>query len=158
MAQSDFSDDDFEDAFMSSEAAKSIGIQPCEKNTIKVLEDFGFSFRPYEIQQCFMQEMYKVLENGRIGIFESPTGTGKSLSLLCASISWLKNFEAMHLAEMQRLTENNSSKTDTSNWLEEFEQEKELKQLRFEAEAELKKRQELGERLKHANESLMGKQ
>lgn len=36
---------------------------------------FPFPFEPYPIQKDFMAELYKVLEAGKIGIFESPTGT-----------------------------------------------------------------------------------
>ncbi|XP_033615327.1 ATP-dependent DNA helicase DDX11 [Fukomys damarensis] len=54
---------------------------------------FPFPFPPYSIQKDFMAELYRVLEAGKIGIFESPTGTGKSLSLICGALSWLRDFE-----------------------------------------------------------------
>jgi Rad3-related DNA helicase len=34
----------------------------------------AFPYRPYEIQQEFMEELYKCIETGCIGLFESPTG------------------------------------------------------------------------------------
>jgi chromosome transmission fidelity protein 1 len=40
---------------------------------------FGFPFEPYGIQKEFMEELYNVLEQGKVGIFESPTGTVRSL-------------------------------------------------------------------------------
>lgn len=36
---------------------------------------FPFPFPPYPIQKAFMTKLYQVLEAGKIGIFESPTGT-----------------------------------------------------------------------------------
>ncbi|KAJ8790836.1 hypothetical protein J1605_020930 [Eschrichtius robustus] len=38
---------------------------------------FPFPFTPYAIQKDFMAALYQVLEAGKIGIFESPTGTKK---------------------------------------------------------------------------------
>lgn len=36
---------------------------------------FPFPFPPYDIQEDFMKTLYRVLEIGGVGIFESPTGT-----------------------------------------------------------------------------------
>uniref|UniRef100_A0A1A9VZA0 Helicase ATP-binding domain-containing protein n=1 Tax=Glossina brevipalpis TaxID=37001 RepID=A0A1A9VZA0_9MUSC len=55
--------------------------------------DFEFPFTPYTIQQELMQELFEILENKQIGIFESPTGTGKSLTLTCAALKWLEMHE-----------------------------------------------------------------
>lgn len=38
-------------------------------------QDFGFPFKPYAIQEEFMKELYNLLDQKKIGIFESPTGT-----------------------------------------------------------------------------------
>jgi chromosome transmission fidelity protein 1 len=38
-------------------------------------QDFGFPFTPYPIQEDFMKTLYNVLDQGKVGIFESPTGT-----------------------------------------------------------------------------------
>jgi len=38
-------------------------------------DHFPFPFKPYAIQQDFMRELYTTLEDGKIGLFESPTGT-----------------------------------------------------------------------------------
>lgn len=57
--------------------------------------DFHHPYSPYDVQLEFMRAAYEVLEkgSGQIGILESPTGTGKSLSLICASMTWLRNFK-----------------------------------------------------------------
>lgn len=36
---------------------------------------FPFPYQPYNIQQDFMQALYSALNQGKVGIFESPTGT-----------------------------------------------------------------------------------
>ncbi|EDN92053.1 hypothetical protein SS1G_07915 [Sclerotinia sclerotiorum 1980 UF-70] len=56
-------------------------------------KDFHHPYTPYPIQEKFMQTVYDVLEQGKIGILESPTGTGKSLSLICGSLTWLRDFK-----------------------------------------------------------------
>ena len=37
--------------------------------------DFHHPYTPYTIQETFMQTVYQVLEDSKIGILESPTGT-----------------------------------------------------------------------------------
>lgn len=53
-------------------------------------KSFHHPFEPYDIQQDFMEAVYDCIEQGKVGIFESPTGTGKSLSLICGSLTWLR--------------------------------------------------------------------
>ncbi|XP_078369659.1 ATP-dependent DNA helicase DDX11-like isoform X2 [Oculina patagonica] len=63
---------------------------------------FPFPFPPYDIQEDFMTTLYHVLENGGVGIFESPTGTGKSLSLICGALTWLKDYEEKRQVELEK--------------------------------------------------------
>lgn len=56
-------------------------------------EEFPFPFPPYPIQADFMKNLYTCLENGKLGIFESPTGTGKTLAIICGAIKWLIDHE-----------------------------------------------------------------
>lgn len=37
--------------------------------------DFHHPFQPYSIQLDFMNALYDCLDQGQVGIFESPTGT-----------------------------------------------------------------------------------
>lgn len=63
--------------------------------------EFGFPFPPYNIQADMMRAVYEVLEGRQIGIFESPTGTGKSLTLTCAALRWLLDHEHFVRQELQ---------------------------------------------------------
>lgn len=44
---------------------------------------------PYSIQVDLMRHLYTSIEQRAVTIVESPTGTGKTLSLLCAALTWL---------------------------------------------------------------------
>ncbi|XP_015115982.1 ATP-dependent DNA helicase DDX11 [Diachasma alloeum] len=56
-------------------------------------QDFAFPFPPYNIQKDFMKSLYKCLDEGNLGIFESPTGTGKTMSIICGALKWLHDYE-----------------------------------------------------------------
>ncbi|KAL9035929.1 MAG: hypothetical protein Q9214_006363 [Letrouitia sp. 1 TL-2023] len=66
-------------------------------------KDFHHPFKPYAIQYGLMTAIYDCLSDGQIGIFESPTGTGKSLSLLCAALSWLREHQRERFEEQLAL-------------------------------------------------------
>ncbi|GAW07012.1 helicase C-terminal domain-containing protein [Lentinula edodes] len=44
---------------------------------------------PYNIQVQLMRHLYEAIENRKVTVIESPTGTGKTSSLLCAGLTWL---------------------------------------------------------------------
>lgn len=45
-----------------------------------VRDKFPFPYEPYDIQEMFMRTLYQALEQGKVGIFESPTGTVRTTS------------------------------------------------------------------------------
>ncbi|KAG5446062.1 Fanconi anemia group J protein [Clonorchis sinensis] len=49
----------------------------------------SFPYKPYGCQLSCMNRVIEALESGRNCLIESPTGTGKTLSLLCSSLAWL---------------------------------------------------------------------
>ena len=53
-----------------------------EEDVLTPPEEFRFPFPPYEIQTQFMTSIFRCLEAGQLGIFESPTGTGGSVAEL----------------------------------------------------------------------------
>ncbi|KAJ7323127.1 DEAD H (Asp-Glu-Ala-Asp His) box helicase 11 [Desmophyllum pertusum] len=130
---------------------------------------FPFPFPPYDIQEDFMQTLYHVLENGEVGIFESPTGTGKSLSLICGALTWLKNFEERRQEELEKallcakqttnqrdsvstLEEKGKSKdsSSTPDWVMEFSE----KQAKQETEDRIKEERERLEKQKERLQKL----
>uniref|UniRef100_A0A0P4WD16 Regulator of telomere elongation helicase 1 homolog n=1 Tax=Scylla olivacea TaxID=85551 RepID=A0A0P4WD16_SCYOL len=60
-----------------------------------------FPFEPYGVQTTYMTKVIECLQNGTNGILESPTGTGKTLCLLCSSLAWLETTKAKFSAMRQ---------------------------------------------------------
>jgi regulator of telomere elongation helicase 1 len=60
-----------------------------------------FPFPPYDIQKNYMEKVVECLEGGKNGVLESPTGTGKTLSLLCASLGWLEAKKKQYADQMK---------------------------------------------------------
>ncbi|XP_078320008.1 regulator of telomere elongation helicase 1-like isoform X2 [Crassostrea virginica] len=54
----------------------------------------NFPFDPYDCQVAYMEKVIECLQKNVNGILESPTGTGKTLSLLCSSLAWLQDKKA----------------------------------------------------------------
>ncbi|KAJ8313917.1 hypothetical protein KUTeg_008478 [Tegillarca granosa] len=99
---------------------------------LTIPKEFPFPFEPYDIQKSFMSKLYACLSTGKIGIFESPTGTGKSLSLICGALKWLRDLQEQQKKELESLLDNGSSKgnkndntTAEVDWISEFVQKKE---------------------------------
>jgi chromosome transmission fidelity protein 1 len=99
--------------------------------------DFHHPYTPYDIQNEFMSAVYDCLEDGQVGIFESPTGTGKSLSLICGSLTWLRDHKRRTFEEGFAVDPTNS---DEPAWVLEHAQ----KQRKQEA---LRRKQDLSDRI-----------
>jgi chromosome transmission fidelity protein 1 len=80
-------------------------------------KNFYHPFQPYPIQEQFMNALYECIEDGKIGIFESPTGTGKSLSLICGSLTWLREHKRKEFDES--LVRNADDDDDDPEWMKE---------------------------------------
>ncbi|KAJ8390129.1 hypothetical protein AAFF_G00110030 [Aldrovandia affinis] len=52
-----------------------------------------FPFTPYECQKEYMNKVIECLQNKVNGVLESPTGTGKTLCLLCACLAWRDHYK-----------------------------------------------------------------
>lgn len=99
--------------------------------------DYHHPYQPYDIQREFMNAVYSCLENSKVGIFESPTGTGKSLSLICGSLTWLRDHKRRTFEDGFAI---NSDASEEPAWMLEHAQA----QRKQEA---LRRRQELNDRI-----------
>lgn len=83
------------------------------KSSIHVVHIGGipveFPYQPYGTQLAFMNRVIATLDRahreGRShALLESPTGTGKSLSLLCSALAWQQKFKSKNLNLYSHLT------------------------------------------------------
>uniref|UniRef100_A0A8D9AKJ8 Probable ATP-dependent DNA helicase DDX11 n=1 Tax=Cacopsylla melanoneura TaxID=428564 RepID=A0A8D9AKJ8_9HEMI len=96
----------------------------------KVPFDFPFPYNTYEIQENFMKNLYFTLENSKFGIFESPTGTGKSLSLICGILKWYYDHKVFNLEKIEREIselEIQKNKNVSEDWIEQQSHELKLR-------------------------------
>lgn len=70
--------------------------------------EINFPFEPYACQADYMKKVIQCLQEGVNGILESPTGTGKTLSLLCAALAWRETYLA-HLQLNIKIQETKAS-------------------------------------------------
>ncbi|KAI4105570.1 MAG: hypothetical protein LQ339_003413 [Xanthoria mediterranea] len=110
-------------------------------------KDFHHPFTPYDIQSQLMRAVYDCISDGKIGIFESPTGTGKSLSLICSTLSWLRDEQRLALDRQASVEESNEEPA----WILEQTRKQKTEQLlqrRLELESRLAQIREKESRLR----------
>ncbi|KAK9561428.1 ATP-dependent DNA helicase chl1 [Aspergillus fumigatus] len=117
------------------------------------LQNFNHPYSPYDIQLQFMRALYTCLEEGKVAVFESPTGTGKSLSLICGSMTWLREHKRKALQD----TVNKASGDDDGEpeWMLEFakrESARAVTEKRRALEARLEKIKVEEEKQRHATD------
>lgn len=85
----------------------------------KTSHPFGFPFVPYENQIALMQAAYQTYQSSSFALLESPTGTGKSLSLICSALTWLREFQ------QERMNRLESRRHDLLKLIEDFKRQEE---------------------------------
>jgi len=125
---------------------------------LPVPNNFQFPFTPYHIQDQFMRALFTCLEEGQLGIFESPTGTGKSLSLICGALTWYLASEKKRKEELEKqVTGKVDEENEGDDWFAAAGARQEARQARLEAKQELErivKREERMERIKSRRNNL----
>ncbi|CAO2813328.1 unnamed protein product [Amaranthus hypochondriacus] len=81
----------------------------------------AFPYKPYNIQLDFMDSLYQFLDQGGISMLESPTGTGKTLSIICSALQWLIDQKEKRKSN----TGNQCPSDDEPDWMREFAVKKE---------------------------------
>lgn len=106
---------------------------------------FSFPFEPYDIQIDFMNALYQVLDDGKIGIFESPTGTGKSLSIICGTLTWLRDYKNKKINKLNEefkkldIRINGIENDKTGDWIKSHAEKVGLNQRKNQIKKELEK-------------------
>ncbi|KAK4049090.1 ATP-dependent DNA helicase chl1 [Microbotryomycetes sp. JL221] len=90
--------------------------------------------RPYSIQQQLMKHLYNAVTNNGVTVVESPTGTGKTLSLICSSIQSLKDARLIKRQQVEQQVRSECNKDQTNkdqelDWVIEHEIQTKLKEL-----------------------------
>lgn len=89
---------------------------------------FPFS-EPYATQRGVMGAVYEAATRGgeagsrSVGVVESPTGTGKTLALLCGAVHWLEDVRESDRAREAAARDAEREKADLPSWLVESERD-----------------------------------
>ncbi|KAF8359408.1 chl-1, partial [Pristionchus pacificus] len=116
------------------------------------MDEFSFPYPPYPIQLDLMRELDTCLENKKTGIFESPTGTGKSLSVLCATLSWLEKYNKTEEERLKNILNEKDEAEGEKDWMLAYKKKKEQNILKDDARNEMEKRDKVKEKIRKAEE------
>ncbi|XP_060167253.1 uncharacterized protein LOC132598418 isoform X1 [Lycium barbarum] len=119
----------------------------------------GFPYEAYSIQLDFMKALYQSLNKGGVAMLESPTGTGKTLSIICSALQWLvdrKEHQKTQIDSSSNLSgkqEDELGADDEPDWMRDFvinkdtkppeKKTKEKKQMRLNKKFDMKGKREI---------------
>ncbi|CAK7356664.1 unnamed protein product [Dovyalis caffra] len=75
--------------------------------------DVDFPFEAYDCQLVYMEKVIQSLQSRCNALLESPTGTGKTLCLLCATLAWRKSLGGFSTGKIERNSQIAGGKSDT---------------------------------------------
>nr|XP_023900182.1 LOW QUALITY PROTEIN: regulator of telomere elongation helicase 1 homolog [Quercus suber] len=76
--------------------------------------DVDFPFEAYDSQLVYMEKVIQSLQQKCNALLESPTGTGKMLCLLCATLAWRKSLGGFSTGVRERSSQSEGSISDVS--------------------------------------------
>ncbi|KAK7842696.1 regulator of telomere elongation helicase 1 like protein [Quercus suber] len=76
--------------------------------------DVDFPFEAYDSQLVYMEKVIQSLQQKCNALLESPTGTGKTLCLLCATLAWRKSLGGFSTGMRERSSQSEGSISDVS--------------------------------------------
>ncbi|KAL6334921.1 hypothetical protein AAG906_023726 [Vitis piasezkii] len=82
----------------------------------------AFPYEPYSIQIDFMKALYRSLNKGGVSMLESPTGTGKTLSIICSALQWLvdRKQQLKSEANQTQTPGGGTGSDDEPDWMKNF--------------------------------------
>ncbi|KAG6733763.1 hypothetical protein I3842_01G240500 [Carya illinoinensis] len=76
--------------------------------------DVDFPFEAYDCQLVYMEKVIQSLQERCNALLESPTGTGKTLCLLCATLAWRKSLGGFSTGMSVKSSQKEESEPDVS--------------------------------------------
>ncbi|CAN0878240.1 ATP-dependent DNA helicase DDX11 [Linum grandiflorum] len=82
----------------------------------------AFPYQPYSIQIDFMRSLYRYLDHGGVSMLESPTGTGKTLSIICSAVQWVmdRREKEKRKPEVEVPGRKDAGSDDEPDWMRSF--------------------------------------
>ncbi|GAA6010780.1 hypothetical protein JCM11491_002942 [Sporobolomyces phaffii] len=90
---------------------------------------YGFPFEPYSIQLDLMNHLYDALSSRQCTVIESPTGTGKSLSLISSTLTFLRDQKLQARTALVSSIRSSETFKDEPDWVVDHEIKSKLDEL-----------------------------